>query len=66
MDIYETLTAEINQKVDKIIEDGEAFRLDILRKIEDARNNEILSALRTLNTRLNAIESRLPKEKDGV
>lgn len=61
---FDILNEEIKSKTKEIIETADNFRVDMLRKLDEAKNNEILSAIRGLNTRLDAIEARLPENED--
>ncbi len=57
MDNWEVLKEEIIKTADN-------YRDEMFKKIDDAKNSELLNAVRSLSTRLTAIEERLPPKED--
>lgn len=64
MDNDEQLKQMISTRVQELNEHVEGFRVEMLAKIEEAKTNQILAAIKALNNRLESIERRLPPEDE--
>lgn len=55
---------ELKERVEDLNEKTDILRVDILRQLDAAKDTAVLIAIRELNTRLAAIEARLPEPED--
>lgn len=55
---------ELLARAGRLTDDIEAFKNDMLQRLEEAQNDAILAALAKMNARLDAIERRLPPEEE--
>lgn len=60
---FENFGDLIEERAKRMESEAALFREDMKHALEDAKNNEILRAISRLNTRLDAIEQRLPDEE---
>lgn len=66
MDAFDEIKAYLEKKTDDLARDVLALKEELEAKLADAKNNEILSAIRNLNTRLEKIEARLPEPEEDI
>lgn len=59
---WDELKEKVERTATRMENDAKSHRDEMLNEIEAAKRDEILTELKKVNTRLDAIESRLPPE----
>lgn len=62
---WDTITEQVNIKINTAIQNLEGFREGLLQEIEKEKTTEMSEVLRNIDNRLSRIEARIPDPEEG-